>query len=132
MVFPMFGKNKQSGSKSSSAKETNAFFGQGTFFEGSIQFHGMLRIDGEFQGEIESDGILVVGERAKLNGEFRVGQLYLNGVMNGRITAREKVVLHRTAILESDVVTPRLVVDEKAVFNGTITMGTKADKIEGN
>ena len=109
----------------SNSKDINAFFGPGTTFQGRLEFQGTLRIDGDFQGEIESDGVLVVGEKARLTGEFQVRQLVLNGALNGRVTAQEKVVLHKTALLQSDVTTPTMEMHEKAVFNGTITMGAQ-------
>ncbi|EFK10158.1 conserved domain protein [delta proteobacterium NaphS2] len=37
-----------------------AFFGKDTAFEGTLTFTGGLRIDGLFQGEISSEGTLII------------------------------------------------------------------------
>ena len=114
--------------KKSNSKDINAFFGQGTNFVGKLEFEGVLRIDGEFEGQIVSDGVLIVGEKANLRGLFQVRQLVLNGILSGQVVAQEKVVLNRTAYLQSDVTTPFMEMHEKAVFNGRITMHHR-DKI---
>ena len=45
--------------------EINAFLGSGTDYQGKLNFQGAVRIDGNFNGEVESEGTLVVGREAK-------------------------------------------------------------------
>ncbi|MFW6324467.1 MAG: bactofilin family protein [Desulfovibrionales bacterium] len=99
-----------------------AFLGAGTFFEGKLSFKGSVRIDGDFQGEVESDGTLVVGREAHLRGTVRVGQLVLSGKLTGEIIATEKITLHRQADLQGTVRTPVLVVEEGGVMEGDVLM----------
>ncbi|MBN2141442.1 MAG: polymer-forming cytoskeletal protein [Desulfovibrionaceae bacterium] len=103
--------------------EINAFLGAGTNYQGKLHFQGAVRIDGNFQGEVESEGTLVVGQEALVEGLVRVGQLILSGKLKGEVSAREKVVLHRTADLHGNLHTPVLVVEEGAVLEGQLTMG---------
>ncbi len=110
------------GRKEMSKDEINAFLGAGTAYQGKLHFQGSVRIDGVFHGEVTSDGTLVVGQEADVQGQINVGQLVLSGRMTGDIHAREKVVLHKTANLQGKLFTPVLVVDEGAVVEGTITM----------
>lgn len=110
--------------------EINAFLGAGTSYQGKLQFSGTVRIDGTFKGEVESGGTLVIGKEANVEGEVRVGQMVISGHVEGEITASEKVVLHKTANLIGSLRTPVLVIEEGAVIEGQITMGTKgADKV---
>jgi cytoskeletal protein CcmA (bactofilin family) len=103
--------------------EINAFLGAGTAYQGKLHFQGAVRIDGTFRGEVESEGTLVVGQDAVVEGQIRVGQLVLSGNLQGEVEAREKVVLHGTAELTGNVRTPVLVVEEGAVLEGMLTMG---------
>lgn len=105
--------------------EINAFLGAGTSYEGKLHFEGSVRIDGTFQGEVTSEGTLVVGQDAQVKGLIHVGQLVLSGKLRGTIEAREKVVLHRTAHLVGVVNTPTLVVEDGAVLEGKVNMGTE-------
>lgn len=114
--------------------EINAFLGAGTTYQGKLHFQGAVRIDGKFRGEVESEGTLVIGQEALVEGHIRVGQLVLSGNLEGEVEAREKVVLHGTAQLSGNVSTPVLVVEEGAVLDGVLTMGgtrgPKADQAQ--
>jgi len=105
--------------------EINAFLGAGTIYEGKLNFQGSVRIDGAFTGEIQSEGTLIVGKDAKVQGQVWVGQLILSGHFQGEIMAGKKVVLHKTANLLGSMNTPVLVIEEGAVMEGQVTMGSK-------
>ena len=109
--------------------EINAFLGSGTDYQGKLNFQGAVRIDGNFNGEVESEGTLVVGKEANVEGVLRVGQLVLSGRVNGEVYASEKAVLHKTANLQGNLVTPVLVVEEGAVLEGRVTMSSAASEV---
>ncbi|MFH1915098.1 MAG: polymer-forming cytoskeletal protein [Pseudomonadota bacterium] len=104
--------------------EINAFLGAGTNYQGKLNFQGAVRIDGNFHGEVVSDGTLVVGQEAVVEGQIRVGQLVLSGKLLGEVEAANKVVLHKTANLHGNIRTPVLVVEEGAVLEGQLVMGS--------
>ena len=106
--------------------EINAFLGTGTTYQGKLDFQGSVRIDGTFKGEVTSQGTLVVGKDATVEGMVEVGQLIISGKLSGEVRAKEKAVLHKTANIVGRVQTPVLVMEEGAVLEGEITMGTKA------
>lgn len=105
--------------------EINAFLGAGTSYTGKLNFQGSVRIDGNFTGEVESKGTLVIGKDAHVEGEIKVGQMIISGQIDGEIVAAEKVVLHKTANLVGSLKTPVLVIEEGAIIEGQITMGAK-------
>ena len=109
--------------------EINAFLGAGTSYQGKLLFQGSVRIDGEFRGEVESEGTLVVGREAKLLGQIKVGQLIVSGHINGEIIATDKVTLHSKANLVGSVRTPSLVVEDGAVLEGEVKMGSTIDPV---
>ncbi len=111
--------------------EINAFLGAGTNYQGKLHFQGAVRIDGNFHGEVVSDGTLVVGQEAVVEGLVRVGQLVLSGNIQGEVEARNKVVLHKTANLQGNIRTPVLVVEEGAVLEGQLDMGSKDTAPQG-
>ena len=103
--------------------EINAFLGAGTNYNGRLHFQGSVRIDGNFSGEVESDGTLVIGREAHVEGTIAVGQLVLSGQLTGEVMANKKVVLNKSAELHGNIRTPVLVVEEGAVLEGKLTMG---------
>lgn len=106
--------------------EINAFLGTGTHYQGKLNFEGSVRIDGTFTGEIQSEGTLIVGKDAKVQGQIWVGQLILSGHLQGEIEAGKKVVLHKTANLLGSMVTPTLVIEEGAMLEGQVSMNKNA------
>ncbi len=102
--------------------EINAFMGMGTAYHGKLEFKGTVRIDGEFEGEIESEGTLIIGNEAWVKGDVNVGQLVLSGRLEGVLRAKSKVVLYKQANLSGKISTPVLVVEEGAFVRGEINM----------
>lgn len=105
-------------------EEINAFLGTGTTYEGNLSFQGSVRIDGSFKGEIESKGTLITGKEAQVNGVVKVGQFVTSGTTQGEVIAKDKAILHKTAHLTGQLTTPKLVIEEGAIFEGTISMKT--------
>ena len=110
--------------------EINAFLGVGTSYEGNLQFQGSVRIDGNFQGRIDSDGTLIIGQDAKIFGEVSVGSLILSGFLEGKVLAANKAVLHKTAHMTGTMRTPILVMEEGAILDGDVLMSKKNESLQ--
>ena len=78
-----------------------------------------MRIEAFFKGAIVTDGVLVVGEGAKVDALITAGSLVVEGEVNGNVKAKEAVELRPTAVLRGEVETPSLAIDRGAVFEGT-------------
>ena len=102
--------------------EVNAFVGRGVEFKGTIIYNGTIRIDGTMEGEIQTEGCLLVGDEAVLTAKVRAGVVICKGTMTGDIVADEKVQLLSPAVLNGSVRAPLLSVEEGVVFDGTVDM----------
>ena len=102
----------------------HALLGAGTRYEGKLFFDGRVRIDGEFEGEVQSDGVLIVGEEATIRGAIRVHTLIVRGGrVEGDIYATELVELHAPAQVLGDIRTKALFMDKGVLFDGACVMG---------
>lgn len=99
-----------------------AFVGKGVEFKGTITYNGTVRIDGILDGEIHTEGTLLIGEEAVLTAKVSAGTVISKGKITGDITAKEKVRLLSPAILNGSVKTPTLSMEEGVLFNGNIEM----------
>ena len=102
-----------------------AFIDQGSSFEGKLSFKDTVRIDGHFSGQISSENTLVVGETGVIEANVRSQTVIISGVVAGDISAAAKVILHKTGRVDGNVETPSLVMEDGAVINGQIKMGTR-------
>ena len=119
-------------SNSSGTGGLTAFIDQGSEFEGKLSFRDTVRIDGKFRGEITSENSLIVGESGEIDAEIHSKTVSISGTVHGNVIAQEKVVLHKTALVNGDIEAPTLVVEEGAKVSGKITMPGSAGKNSGN
>ena len=93
--------------------------GRGVKLEGKLTFSGTVRVDATFQGEIVTDGVLVVGEGAKVDAEIACGTVVVEGDVKGNIIASQGVELHASGRLHGDVESPSFAIDRGAIFEGS-------------
>src|SRR5512132_2936540 len=124
----MFGLSKKKG-PAHSKEETLTFLARGFEFNGTLNFDGMVRIDGVVTGEIHTQGTLIIGEHAVVEGNVSAGTVVSGGKINGNVTAREKVKLISTAVLMGTIRTPLLDVEEGVRLKGTCeAQGLRGEK----
>ena len=109
------------------AGDVIAFVGEGVTFKGTIRYKGSVRVDGRLEGEIFTDGILIVGEKAVISAKIEAGTIACQGKITGDIVAKERVKLMSPAFFEGSVKTPSISMDEGVVFNGTCVMPKAGD-----
>ena len=97
------------------------FVGDVVNFTGEVSFKSMLRIDGNFSGNVTSeDGTLIISTGAQVTkAVIKVAVAKINGTVEGDIHASKELVLGRTANVKGHVVASALVVEEGAQLNGS-------------
>jgi len=96
---------------------------RGVKIEGKLSCSGNIRLDGEVQGDISSQGIVIIGENGGVNGQINADSVTIGGKVTGTIRAKDKVVLEAKANLKGDIITKTLLVEAGAIFNGNSKMG---------
>jgi cytoskeletal protein CcmA (bactofilin family) len=99
-----------------------AFVGKGVEFKGTISYSGAVRIDGVLDGEIHTDGTLLVGEEAVITAKVSAGTIVSMGKITGDVSASEKIKLLSPAALSGGVKTPMISIEDGVLFNGTLEM----------
>lgn len=101
----------------------SGFVGHGTTLTGETQFHAMLRVDGHLIGTVSSEsGTLIIGTNGQVDANIAVAAAMINGTVNGDIVASEKLQLGRTARVLGNIHSPRLIVEEGAILEGSCSM----------
>ncbi len=107
-----------------------AFVGKGVEFKGTITYNGTVRIDGVLDGEIHTDGVLLVGEEAVITAKVTAGTIVCKGKITGDIHAKEKIKLRSPAVINGGLKTPMLSIEEGVLFNGTLEMAQGVHEIQ--
>ena len=104
----------------------NSIIGEGTKFKGEFDLNGLLRIDGDFTGVIRTKGKVLVGQNGRAECTLHAGTVVVGGVVRGEIVSTEKVTILSTGLVLGNITTPRLVVEEGVIFNGSCRITTTA------
>ena len=104
-------------------EEIHTIIGKESSFEGKLVFDGIVRIDGNFKGNINAKGKLIVGETAIIEADIEAVSIILSGEIKGNITASDKIEVRSKGRFTGNISTPSLVIEEGASFNGSSTMG---------
>jgi cytoskeletal protein CcmA (bactofilin family) len=100
----------------------SAFVGRGVEFKGTISYSGTVRIDGSLEGEIRTDGTLLIGEDAVIQAKVSAGTIVCKGKITGDVMAKECLRLRAPAVITGSVKTPMLSMEDGVVFNGGLEM----------
>jgi cytoskeletal protein CcmA (bactofilin family) len=100
--------------------------------KGSIKFQKELLIDGKVEGEINSDGVLTIGENADIRGEIKTKSITVYGKVQGNITVGERCELKSRCTLQGDLKAARLVIEEGATFIGKSEVTSSGAPAGGN
>jgi cytoskeletal protein CcmA (bactofilin family) len=106
--------------------------GPDTTFTGKLTFEKPLKVDGTFEGELHTNGYLIVGKSGQVKADLNVGETLIEGKVTGNVNAERRVELAPTAVLQGDIKANRLAVSEGATFVGhcDVNPSRKAERIE--
>lgn len=103
-------------------KEINTILADDIGFKGVLNFNTSLKIKGKFDGEISSEGLLVIGRTASFKGNISANQIKIYGKVTGNITAKGEIELFENAELIGDIITPAIEIEKGCKFNGNCLM----------
>ena len=92
--------------------------------QGSLTFKDPvnLRINGKFEGNLDTRGNLTIGSTALINADIIGDNIIVGGRVKGKITAKERLTLLPQAIVEGHIYPARLNVAEGAILEGQCSM----------
>lgn len=102
--------------------DLSAFVGKGVEFKGTISYSGTVRIDGYLDGEIHTDGMLLIGEDAIIQAKITAGTIVSKGKITGEVVAKECIKLRAPAVMNGSVKAPVLSMEDGVLFNGALEM----------
>lgn len=86
------------------------------------------RIDGEIEGEIICSGKVVIGQKGTLKGTLQCAFAEILGRVEGQIEVSDTLSLRENSVIIGDIKTKILIVEPKAMFEGTCSMLKEANK----
>jgi cytoskeletal protein CcmA (bactofilin family) len=100
--------------------------GKSVIFDGELTSDEDLRFEGTLKGHIHlRDAALTIGEGATVEADIRARQVVVQGIVQGSISAAERIELAPTAKVTGSLSAERVVIADGARFNGGVDMGRR-------
>ena len=102
----------------------NTVIGEGICLE-AIRMTGAepVRIDGEYKGNLELDGSLVLGDSGVITGDVEASYFLVAGEITGSIKCHTQLHFASTAKVSGDIEAQSLIVDEGSQISGRYKIG---------
>ena len=92
--------------------------------EGKLTYGGSMAVDGgRAEGEFRIGGNMEIGNGSVVKALIEANNVSIKGVVEGKLTARDKLTLGKAAKLNGDVQVRRLQIEDGASLNGYVRMG---------
>ncbi len=101
--------------------------GEGVTFRGELSFERLLRIDGTFEGELLSQGKVIVGPKGKVKANLNLREAIIEGEVTGNLTIQERLELRGEAVVHGDIVAKTLSMDEGVTLVGAVRVTPKGE-----
>jgi cytoskeletal protein CcmA (bactofilin family) len=109
--------------------QIKAYMGEDTVFNGSLTFDGTVRIDGKFEGQVQTNDTLIIGETGHLMAEISAGTIICRGRIEGTLMASKKVEIHANSRVVGNVKSPALYIELGGILDGSCDMTGKETNI---
>ena len=96
--------------------------GEKSYFTGSFNINGSLRIDGRFEGKSLKADQLYIGIDGKVKTTIEAVSVIVEGLIMGNINATSRVLLMPTAKVFGDIRTPELIIQNGVLLEGRCTI----------
>ena len=122
----MFGSSKKN-TNTVSASNVETLIGKTTRLSGTISSDGSIRVEGSFEGTIESKSDVFIGPLGKVKADITAKNITISGNVEGNMFVDEKLEMMPGAVLNGDVVSKKLVIEDGAIFKGRSETKTTND-----
>ncbi|MGR3293063.1 MAG: bactofilin family protein [Candidatus Scalindua sp.] len=130
-ILPVDSKREIEETNEPEEKALSARLSSDVQIDGTIKFDRIMRIDGNVHGEISTEnGELIVSDSGVVNATIKTKSAVIEGRVDGKIIASDKVVLKQKAHLTGDLHAKTLVIEEGVVFVGRCNVNPEGAKVD--
>ena len=121
----MFGKEDtapRSGNRAMTSETSLSIISAGTTISGDIECSGVLKVEGHVNGSVLQARQVMLSKDGAIHGHVTAHEFVVGGVVDGNVSAADRLELQPTAVVNGDITTKSIVVMEGARINGSVKM----------
>lgn len=100
----------------------DTYIGEGTSFKGDLISKENISIYGSVRGTIECQGRVVIGESGNVEADIQANDVIVSGKVVGNVIAKSKLEMVSTGIIQGEVKTSRLIMEDGGKLDGHCEM----------
>lgn len=94
----------------------------GTTVSGDMECTGVLKVEGRIHGSVLRAKQVMLAKDGAISGDVSAQEIVVGGVIDGNVSADDRLELQPTAVVNGDITTKSIVVMEGARINGAVRM----------
>ena len=108
----------------------HSYVGSKTTIKGNLECSENFLVEGAVEGNLNSDGTIVLGKDAVVRGEVRAREVAVSGIVVGRIRCSDRLEIFESAKIIGTIQAPVLKMEPGAQINGRVLMSRNNEKVE--
>ncbi len=113
---------KSKDARAAESGDWSGFLDKSVRLQGTLEFPGTFRVEGEVKGTIISSQTLMLGEGARVEGQIEGNHVMISGRFDGVIFAKGRVEIHAKGTVTGEIHAPCLVIEAGGIFDGQCHM----------
>lgn len=121
----IFSKDESTGrqtGRASNAETSLSIIAAGTTVSGDISCGGVLKVEGRIEGSVLEARQVMLAKEGAIQGGVNAHEVVVGGVIDGNVTASDRLELQSSAVVNGEISTKSIVVMEGAKINGGVKM----------
>jgi cytoskeletal protein CcmA (bactofilin family) len=108
----------------------HSYIGSNTSIKGNLECSEHFLVEGAVEGNLNSDGTIVLGKDAVVRGEVHAREVAVSGIVVGRIKCSDRLEIFKSAQIIGTIQTPVLKMEPGAQINGRVIMSRTNEEVE--
>ena len=108
----------------------HSYVGSNTTIKGNFQCKEDFLVEGTVEGNLSSEGLIVLGKDAAVKGEVSAKEIAVSGMVTGTVRCSDRLEIFESAKITGTVQTPVLKMAPGAQINARIIMSRKVEDVE--
>lgn len=103
-------------------KNTETIIGESVVVEGEFNGRGNVVIEGKLNGNLTTDGHVLVGDKSEINADLHAGSAFISGKVIGNIKVTESLDVAKTADIKGDIEAKSIAMESGCRINGKLNI----------
>lgn len=103
----------------------SSVIGSDMVVEGDVHAKEAVRVEGSVNGNVETEGVLIISASGKVKGNVKGSSIIIGGSLEGDLSSGGRTEVASTGKVIGNIRTKSLIVDENAMFQGQCIMNAE-------